>query len=48
MHLPPAKATEKVTLIKAEVTTMCKAFMGLSENPHSFSLKQIFPNSFNK
>lgn len=48
-YVSPAKASEEVALMKAEmVNTKPKTLMTLSENLNSFSLKQIFHNSFNK
>lgn len=48
-YVAPAKASEEVALMKAEaVNTKPKTLMRLSENSNSFSLKQIFHNSFNK
>lgn len=48
-YVAPAKASEEVALMKAKaVNTKPKTLMRLSENSNSFSLKQIFHNSFNK
>lgn len=48
-YASPVKASEEVALMETEVVnTKPKTLMRLSENSNSFTLKQIFHNSFNK